>query len=58
VRRREYAVRLRVLSEAECYTRCYGGRPGERASVVRIVSRKERRGPDAPKRDQEEKKAA
>jgi len=35
-------VRLRPLTEAECYTRCYGGRPGERVSVVRILRRGER----------------
>jgi hypothetical protein len=37
-------VRLRPLSEAECYTRCYGGRGGDRGvSLVRIVSVKEHR---------------
>jgi len=36
-------VRLRALSEAECYTRCYGGRPGERPTVVRILSPAEHR---------------
>jgi len=43
-------VRLRPLSEAECYTRCYGGRRGERVSLVKIVSRKERREADALRR--------
>jgi hypothetical protein len=29
-------VRLRPLTEAECYARCYGGRREETVSVVRI----------------------
>ncbi|HZO96278.1 MAG TPA: hypothetical protein VFB42_02805 [Gaiellaceae bacterium] len=41
-------MRLRPLSEAECYTRCYGGRPGERVSVVRVVARAARRAEQAP----------
>jgi hypothetical protein len=36
-------VRLRALSEAECYTRCYGGKPGERITVVKVLSAAERR---------------
>lgn len=32
-------MRLRTLSEAECYARCYGARSEERVSVVRLVSR-------------------
>ena len=44
------SVRLRALSEAECYTRCYGGRPGERVSVVRILSSSERREAQARRR--------
>ena len=28
-------MRLRTLSEAECYARCYGGRGEERVSFVR-----------------------
>ena len=36
-------MRLRALSEAECYTRCYGGKPGERISVIRILTSAERR---------------
>jgi hypothetical protein len=43
-------VRLRPLSEAECYSRCYGGRSGDRVSLVRIVSRKEPREADALRR--------
>jgi hypothetical protein len=44
------AVRLRALSEAECYTRCYGGKPGERISVVRILTAAERREVNARRR--------
>jgi hypothetical protein len=29
-------MRLRTLSEAECYARCYGGRGDERVSLVRF----------------------
>jgi hypothetical protein len=32
-------VRLRPLSEAECYARCYGGRTDERVSLVRALPR-------------------
>ena len=32
-------MRLRTLSEAECYARCYGGHGDERVSVVRVPSR-------------------
>ena len=30
-------VRLRPLTEAECYARCYGGRRGEAAGVFLVV---------------------
>jgi len=30
-------MRLRPLSEAECYARCYGGHGDERVSMVRVV---------------------
>jgi hypothetical protein len=30
-------VRLRTLSEAECYARCYGGSPDEAVRVVRLA---------------------
>ncbi len=30
-------VRLRILSEAECYVRCYGSRPDETVSIVRVL---------------------
>ena len=32
-------MRLRTLSEAECYARCYGARGGEQVTVVRVVAR-------------------
>ena len=31
-------MRLRPLTEAECYARCYGDRGGEVVSVVRLVA--------------------
>ena len=30
-------MRLRTLSEAECYVRCYGDRPDETVSIVRVL---------------------
>ncbi|HVW89470.1 MAG TPA: hypothetical protein VHC01_08375 [Gaiellaceae bacterium] len=33
-------MRLRPLSEAECYARCYGGHGDERVSVVRQARRR------------------
>jgi hypothetical protein len=30
-------MRLRTLTEAECYARCYGGPRGERVTVVRLL---------------------
>ena len=30
-------MRLRTLSEAECYARCYGGHSDERVTVVRLL---------------------
>ncbi len=36
-------MRLRQLSEAECYARCYGGlNPGEHVTVVRLLPGEER----------------
>jgi hypothetical protein len=32
-------MRLRSLSEAECYARCYGGRSDETVSIVRLLPR-------------------
>ncbi|HEY6961391.1 MAG TPA: hypothetical protein VI408_05810 [Gaiellaceae bacterium] len=33
-------MRLRRLSEAECYARCYGGHGDERVSLVRVGPRR------------------
>jgi len=33
-------MRLRTLTEAECYARCYGGHGDERVSFVRLVPRR------------------
>jgi hypothetical protein len=39
-------MRLRPLSEAECYARCYGASSDERVAVVRLpIARVERRSP-------------
>ena len=35
-------MRLRPLTEAECYARCYGGRRDERVSLVHAVPGVER----------------
>jgi hypothetical protein len=35
-------MRLRVLSEAECYARCYGGHRSDQVSVLRPAPRKPR----------------
>ena len=35
-------MRLRPLSEAECYIRCYGARREEQVSLVRVMSPSER----------------
>lgn len=53
-------MRLRRLSEAECYTRCYGGKPGERVTAVRLVSQSEleRRKSARRRSEQEEERAA
>jgi len=40
-------VRLRPLTEAECYARCYGGRRGEAANFVRVLSHAEAPAPRA-----------
>ena len=36
-------MRLRSLSEAECYARCYGGHTTEQVSQVRLLPRPVRR---------------
>jgi hypothetical protein len=40
-------VRLRPLTEAECYARCYGGRRGEAVNFVRLLPHEERKAPRA-----------
>jgi len=37
-------MRLRTLTEAECYARIYGGHGGEGGSVVRVPTRRAKRG--------------
>lgn len=37
-------MRLRTLTEAECYARIYGGHGGEGVSIVRVPQRRARRG--------------
>jgi hypothetical protein len=37
-------MRLRTLTEAECYARIYGGHGGEAVSVVRVPQRRANRG--------------
>jgi hypothetical protein len=32
--------RLRPLSEAECYARCYGSGPGDTVKIVRVTPRR------------------
>jgi hypothetical protein len=36
-------VRLRPLTEAECYARCYGGRHDERVTLVSVLPAAARR---------------
>lgn len=36
-------MRLRPLSEAECYARCYGGHTEESVTVVQVLSPRSRR---------------
>ena len=33
-------MRLRTLTEAECYARCYGGHSADRVDVVRVLPRR------------------
>ena len=37
-------MRLRTLTEAECYARIYGGHGGDAVHVVRVPPRRARRG--------------
>ena len=34
----QFVQRLRTLSEAECYARCYGGRSEESVRVVKVTA--------------------
>jgi hypothetical protein len=43
-------MRLRTLSEAECYARCYGGPSEGRVSIVRVGQRQTERGTTAGER--------
>jgi hypothetical protein len=45
-------VRLRPLTEAECYARCYGGRHEQTVSILRFVELTEQ--PQAQKTDRAE----
>jgi hypothetical protein len=36
-------MRLRTLTEAECYARIYGGHSGEGVNVVRVAHRRTKR---------------
>ncbi len=46
-------MRLRPLTEAECYARCYGGRREEAVSFVRVLADSEQRRPITGERLQE-----
>jgi hypothetical protein len=39
-------MRLRTLTEAECYARCYGARGDDCVTVVRVVPRERDAGED------------
>ncbi len=43
-------MRLRTLSEAECYARCYGGSTDGTVSIVRVRQRQPRRSTSAGER--------
>jgi hypothetical protein len=43
-------MRLRPLTEAECYARCYGGRGGERVTVLPVAQPRARDAPGAGER--------
>ena len=47
-------MRLRPLTEAECYARCYGGRHEERVSVVQLGRDLEDTLTDAPRGERNE----
>jgi hypothetical protein len=43
-------MRLRTLSEAECYARCYGGATDGRVSIVQVGRRQTKRTTSAGER--------
>jgi hypothetical protein len=43
-------MRLRTLTEAECYARCYGGHSADRVDVVRVLPRRTRNASDSGER--------
>jgi len=51
-------VRLRTLTEAECYARCYGGRHDERVSLVEqpLLAERRRRSAEAADEPEEPEK--
>jgi hypothetical protein len=51
-------VRLRPLTEAECYARCYGGRREETVSILRFADLSERPPADKSDREDEAREAA
>jgi hypothetical protein len=51
-------VRLRPLTEAECYARCYGGRREETVSILRFVELTEEPQAQKPDREDEAREAA
>jgi hypothetical protein len=51
-------VRLRPLTEAECYARCYGGRREETVSIHRFVDVSVAPQQQKSEQDQEEREAA
>lgn len=46
-------MRLRALTEAECYARCYGGHSADRVDVVRVLPRRTKHATDRGERMRE-----
>jgi hypothetical protein len=51
-------VRLRPLTEAECYARCYGGRREETVSILRFEELTEQRPAEQSDRAEDEVREA
>ncbi len=51
-------MRLRPLTEAECYARCYGGRREEAVSILRFVDVSVAQPAQKSEQDQDEREAA